>query len=66
MMTLPPLRTRAVHRLFDGYGLELSKVRSWTWRTQVRTGPDPKCPGPGPAGEWTGPRVRTWTEPRRE
>ena len=19
-----------------------------------KSGPDPKCPGPGPAGEWTG------------
>ena len=33
----------------------LSKVRSWSWRTQVWTGPDPKYPGPGPAGEWTKP-----------
>ena len=33
----------------------LSEVRSWTWQTQVWTGPDPKCPGPGPAGEWSGP-----------
>ena len=33
----------------------LSKVRSWSWQTQVWTGLDPKCPGPGPAGEWTGP-----------
>ena len=26
----------------------LSEVRSWTSRTQVRTGPDTKGPGPGP------------------
>ena len=46
----------------------LSKVRSWTWQTQVWTGLDPKCLGPGlgPAGEWTRPRVWTRTEPCRE
>ena len=29
----------------------------------VQTGLDPKCPGPGPAGEWTGPKNWTWSKP---
>ena len=35
----------------------LSKVWSWTWRTQAWTGPDPKCPGPDPDTGGPGPEL---------
>ena len=35
----------------------LSKVLSWTWQTQVQTGPDPKCLGPGPDMGGPGPEL---------
>ena len=35
----------------------LSEVWSWSWRTQVWTGPDPKCPGPGPDTGGPGPEL---------
>ena len=41
----------------------LSKGWSWTWWTQVRTQTGPKCLGPGPAGEQTGPCVQTQSGP---
>ena len=51
----------------------LSKGRSWTWRTRVRTQMSgsrsrrrrtwTQIVGPGPASEWTGPGVRTWSGP---
>ena len=35
--------------------VRLSKGRSWTWRTWVRTRTGPKCPGPGPDAGRPGP-----------
>ena len=35
----------------------LSKVQSWTWKTQVQTRLDPKCLGPGPDMGGPGPRL---------
>ena len=35
----------------------LSEVQSWTWQTQVWTGLDPKCPGPGSDTGGLGPEL---------